>query len=134
MKEKYIKTESKEAIVEIHRLLRECVEYGNYLDWNFTKENLKKIDAYEKVISKEEYLTINKICQTFIFPAYWDEHYRELIFRKEFGSYNEEGVFVPNSEDSIERIVNIIYIECVELGKLIDDAFSKNWNLKWKFD
>ena len=54
MKEKYIKTESKEAIVEIHRLLRECVEYGNYLDWNFTKENLKKIDAYEKVISKEE--------------------------------------------------------------------------------
>ena len=134
MKEKYIETKSKENIVEIHRLLKECVEFGHFLDWNFTKENLKKIVEYKKIISNEEYLAIEKICQELIFPAYFDENFREFIFKKEFGDYNEEGAFVINSEDSIDRITSIIYIECVELGKRIDEAFSEIWNLKWKFD
>ena len=131
MNEKYIETKSKETIVKIHELLKECVEFGHFLDWDFTKENLKKIVEYKKMISNEEYLAIEKICQELIFPAYFDKNYREFIFKKEFGDYNEEGFFVINSEDSIDKMTSVLYRKCVELGKQIDRYFLVIRNLEF---
>lgn len=112
-------------------MLKECVEFGHFLDWDFTKENLKKIVEYKKTISNEEYLAIEKICQELIFPAYFDKNYREFIFKKEFGDYNEEGFFVINSEDSIDKMTSVLYRKCVELGKQIDRYFLVIWNLEF---
>ena len=70
IRRKKMNDKSKNAIVEIRNLLKECVEYGHYPNWDFTKEKLKKVASYEKKISKEEYLAVEKICQEVIFPTY----------------------------------------------------------------
>lgn len=122
---------SKNAIVEIRDLLKECVEYGHYPNWNFTKEKLKKIASYEKIISKEEYLVIEKICQEVIFPTYFDENYRKSFCEKELGNYNEGGFCSVNSEEDADRMVSAIYKKCVELCELIDRRFFEIWNLEF---
>jgi len=83
IRRKKMNDKSKNAIVEIRNLLKECVEYGHYPNWDFTKEKLKKVASYEKKISKEEYLAVEKICQEVIFPTYFDENYRKSFYEKE---------------------------------------------------
>lgn len=122
---------SKNAIVEIRNLLKECVEYGHYPNWDFTKEKLKKVASYEKKISKEEYLAVEKICQEVIFPTYFDENYRKSFYEKELENCNEEGFCSVNSEEDADRIASAIYKKCVELCELIDRRFFEIFNLEF---
>ena len=121
------KYRSGNVIVEIHKLMKECVNVENIQDWEFVRNNLKKIVAYKGCILEVEYSMIEEIFNEVIVPPFFDEHYFDFLNKKEFGSYDAEGNFVINSEESLKNMLVLLCERSIELERRIDEMFSQHW-------
>lgn len=121
-----IKINSKDAIGEIYNLLKESVIPENIRDLEFLKDTLEQIISYKNILSDEEYSEIEHIVNAVIIPPYLDENYFGYIYKKEFGAYNTEGEFVPNSKESFESMLDLIFVRSLRLSRQIDAIF-RDW-------
>ncbi len=122
----------KKAIIEIHRLLKDCIIFDNIEDREFICRNLNLIKDYKNDISEEMYLAVETFINETIKPIVYDTNYFDFMIREEFGDYNEEGHFVINSDRSLEMMIFILYERTLELGEKLDEFASKHLYLNIK--
>lgn len=114
------------SIVEIHKLLKECIVFDNIEDREFICKNINQIKDYKGVVSDEMYSAVESFIKDVIRPIVYDTNYFDFMIREEFGDYNEEGHFVINSERSLEMMIFLLYERTLELGEKLDDFASKH--------
>lgn len=120
-----LNNKEKIAIVEIHKLLKECIVFDNIEDREFICKNINQIKDYKGVVSDEMYSAVESFIKDVIRPIIYDTNYFDFMIREEFGDYNEEGHFVINSERSLEMMIFLLYERTLELGEKLDDFASK---------
>ncbi len=121
-----LNNKEKIAIVEIHKLLKECIVFDNIEDREFICKNINQIKDYKGVVSDEMYSAVESFIKDVIRPIVYDTNYFDFMIREEFGDYNEEGHFVINSEHSLEMMIFLLYERTLELGEKLDDFASKH--------
>ena len=131
MKEK-INSEGAKAIVEIHRLLKDCIIFGNIEDREFICKNLNLIKDYKNDIPQEMYSAVESFITETIKPIVYDTNYFDFMIREEFGNYDEKGHFVINSDRSLEMMIFLLYERTLELGEKLDEFASKHLYLNIK--
>lgn len=129
---KSVTNESAKAIVEIHRLLKDCIIFDNIEDREFICRNLNLIKDYKNDISDEMYSDIESFINEIIEPIVYDTNYFDFMIREDFGDYNEEGHFVINSDSSLEMMIFLLYERTIELGEKLDEFASKHLYLNIK--
>lgn len=132
MKNRKLNDEIAKDIVEIHRLLKECIIFDNIENREFICKNLNLIKDYKKDISAEMYSAVDDFIKETIRPIVYDTNYFDFMIREEFGEYNSEGHFVINSDCSLEMMIFLLYERTLELGEKIDEFASKHLYLNEK--
>lgn len=130
--DKNVKNEGEKAIVEIHRLLKECIIFDNIEDREFICRNLNLIKDYKSDISGEMYSAVETFINEEIKPIVYDTNYFDFMIREDFGDYNEEGHFVINSDRSLEMMIFLLYERTIELSEKLDEFASKHLYLNTK--
>ena len=121
------------AIVECHRLLKECLVFDNIENKEFICKNLNRLKDYRSKLSDEMYSHIEKFVEDIIKPIVYDVDYFDFIKREEFGSYNDKGHFVINSDCSLEMMIFLMYEHTLELNEQLEEFASKYLYLNvWK--
>lgn len=120
------------AIVDIHRLLKECIVFDNIEDREFICRNLNQIKKYKGVLSDEMYKAVDEFVEDIIKPIVYDTNYFDFMIREEFGEYNNEGHFVINSDRSLEMMIFLLYERTLELREQLDEFASKHLYLNIK--
>lgn len=126
IKKEKLNNEVAKAIVEIHRLLKECIVFDNIEDREFICRNINKIKDYKGVISDEMYSAVESFIKEVIRPIVYDANYFDFTLHEEFGDYNEEGHFVINSDRSLEMMIFLLYERTLELGERLDEFASQH--------
>lgn len=129
---KNVTNEGAKAIVEIHRLLKDCIIFENIEDREFICRNLNLIKDYKDDISEGMYSAVESFINETIRPIVYDTNYFDFMIRDDFGDYNEEGHFVINSDCSLEKMIFLLYERTIELGEKLDEFASKHLCLKIK--
>lgn len=120
------------AIVEIHRLLKDCIIFDNIENKEFICRNLNLIKDYKKDVSEEMYSAVESFINDEIKPIVYDMNYFDFLIRDDFGDYNKEGHFVINSDRSLEMMIFLLYERTIELGERLDEFASKYLYLNTK--
>lgn len=120
------------AIVEIHRLLKDCIIFDNIENREFICRNLNLIKSYKDDISEEMYSAVESFINHEIKPIVYDTNYFDFMIREEFGDYDEDGHFVINSDHSLEMMIFLLYERTLELGEKLDEFASKHLYLNIK--
>lgn len=132
MTDRELNNEVAKAIVEIYRLLKECIVFDNIEDREFICRNLNLIKEYKGIVSGEVYSAVEGFITDVIRPIVYDTNYFDFMIREEFGAYNEEGHFVINSDRSLELMIFLLYERTLELSKQLDEFASKHLYLNIK--
>lgn len=132
MKNKELNNEEAKAIVDIHRLFKECIVFENIEDREFICRNLNLIKDYKSVISDEMYSEVDEFIKDVIRPIVYDTNYFDFLIHDEYGEYNEEGHFVINSDSSLEMMIFLLYDRNLELSEQLDEFASKHLYLNTK--
>jgi len=117
------------AVVACYRLLKECIVFENIEDGEFICKNLNMIKEFRGMLSSEMYSHIEQFINDVIKPIVYDADYFAFLKRAEFGSLNEEGHFVINSDRSLEMMIFLLYEHTLELEKQLDEFASKYLNM-----
>ena len=120
------------AIVEIHRLLKDCIIFDNIENREFICRNLNLIKSYKDDISEEMYSAVESFINHEIKPIVYDTNYFDFMIHEEFGDYDEDGHFVINSDHSLEMMIFLLYERTLELGEKLDEFASKHLYLNIK--
>lgn len=120
------------AIVEIHRLLKDCIIFDNIEDKEFICRNLNLIKEYKKDVSEVMYSVVESFINDEIKPIVYDMNYFDFLIREDFGDYDEQGHFVINSDRSLEMMIFLLYERTIELGEKLDEFASKHLYLNSK--
>lgn len=113
-------------VVEIHKLLKECIDFDNIENADFIYKNLDLINSYKRVLSDKMCKQLDKFIEETIQPIIENEDYFSFLNREEFGSYNDEGTFVLNSEHSAKMMIALFFEHIIELDKKLDEFASKH--------
>ena len=114
------------ASAECHKLLKECISFDNIEDKELICKNLNRIKDYRSKLSDAMYSHIEKFVNETIKPIVYDVDYFNFLKRDEFGSYNDEGHFVINSDHSLEMMIFLMYEHTLELNVKLDEFVSKH--------
>ena len=123
MKDKMIMKSSE--IMACYKLLEECVSFIHIEDKEYICKNLNLIKEYKNDISKEAYSDIEKYVKDVIRPIVYDVDYFEFLRKPEYGSIDEKGHFVINSDRSLETIIFLMYDHTLELNKQLQEMISE---------
>ena len=129
---KNITEDGAKTIVEIHRLLKDCIVFENIEDREFICRNINLIKAYKKDVSEEMYSAVETFINDEIKPIVYDTNYFDFMIRENFGEYNDEGHFVIFSDSSLEMMIFLLYERTLELGEKLDEFASKHLYLNIK--
>lgn len=113
-------------VVEIHKLLKECIEFENIENSDFIYKNLNLINGYKKALSDEMCKQLDKFIEDTIQPIVDDDNYFSFLHSSEFGSFNDEGIFEINSEHSFKMIIALMCKHIIELDEKLDKFASKH--------
>lgn len=97
-----ISNEEAKAIVDIHRLLKDCIIFDNIEGREFISRNLNLIKDYKEDVSEEMYSAVESFINDEIKPIVYDTNYFDFMIHEEFGDYNEDGHFVINAKVNIK--------------------------------
>lgn len=128
-----IKDKEKKAVVEIHKLLKECLVFDNIEDREFICKNLNLIKDYKRDIPEEMYSAVEDFVNEIIKPIIFDTNYFDFMIHEDFGNYNKEGHFVINSERSLEMMIFLLYERTLELDEKLSEFASKHLYLNVKY-
>lgn len=112
-------------VVEIHKLLKACIDFDNIENDEFIYKNLNLINSYKIALSDKMCRQLDKFIEETISPIIDDEDYFSFLHTEEFGSYNDEGVFEINSEHSAKMIIALLCKHTIELDKKVDEFASE---------
>ncbi|MDD6571479.1 MAG: hypothetical protein PUF12_03715 [Thermoflexaceae bacterium] len=129
---KNITDDGAKAIVEIHRLLKDCIIFENIEDRALICKNINLIKDYKKDVPEEMYSAIETFINDEIKPIVYDTNYFDFMIHEDFGEYNDEGHFVINSDRSLEMMIFLLYERTLELGEKLDEFASKHLYLNIK--
>lgn len=115
-KEKYNNVEAK-AIINIYKLLEECIEFDNIGDRKLICENINKVKKYKGFVSDKMYSEIDAFIKNNIRPIAYDKNYFDFMIRDEYGQHIAENLFVINSEHSFEMMMLLLYEHTIELSE-----------------
>lgn len=101
--------ENKNDIFSCYKLVEKCVDFDHIEDKKYILKNLSMVKTYEKQVPNEFYSDIQTYIKNVIEPILYDEKYFLLLNRSEFGAYNEKGIFVINSEESLDKMIVEMY-------------------------
>lgn len=113
-------------VVEIHKLLKECIDFDNIENADFICKNLNLINSYKRALSDKMCKQLDKFIDETICPIIDDEDYFLFLNKEEFGSYNNEGIFELNSEHSAKMMIALFFEHIIELDKKLDEFASKH--------
>ena len=112
-------------VVEIHKLLKECIDFDNIENADFIYKNLDLINGYKKALSNKMCKQLDKFIEETIEPIIADEEYFSFLHSEEFGTYNKEGIFEINSEHSAKMMIALLCKHTIELDEKLDEFASK---------
>lgn len=112
-------------VVEIHKLLKECIDFDNIENADFIYKNLDLINSYKRALSDKICKHLDKFIEETIQPIIENEDYFSFLNREEFGSYNDEGIFEINSEHSAKMMIALLCKHTIELDEKLDEFASK---------
>lgn len=113
------------ALIECHILLNDCIKFENIENKELICKNLNMLKDYRDILPEEIYSQIEQFIKETIFPIVYDTDYFSFLKREEYGSYNEEGHFVINSERSLEMMIFLMYEHTLELSKKLTEFASE---------
>jgi hypothetical protein len=112
-------------IMACYKLLEECVSFEYIEDEQYICRNLNLIKDYKKVISQEVYADVEAYIEETIKPIVYDFDYFDFLKKPEYGSYNEQGHFVINSDSSLEMMIFGMYHHTLSLKEKLLEMMSK---------
>lgn len=112
-------------VMGCYKLLEECVSFEHIEDREFICRNLNLVKDYKKSISEEAYAEIEAFINEIIKPIVYDADYFDFLRKPEYGSYNEQGHFVINSDSSLEMIIFNMYHHTLSLNEKLLEMISK---------
>lgn len=112
-------------VVEIHKLLKECIDFDNIENADFIYKNLDLINSYKRALSDKICKQLDKFIEETIQPIIENEDYFSFLNREEFGSYNAEGIFEITSEHSAKMMIALLCKHTIELDEKLDEFASK---------
>lgn len=113
-------------VVEIHKLLKECIDFDNIENADFICKNLDLINSYKRALSDKMCKQLDKFIEETICPIIDDEDYFLFLNKEEFGSYNDEGIFEFNSEHSAKMMIALLCKHTIELDEKLDKFASEH--------
>lgn len=113
-------------VVEIHKLLKECVAFDNIKNiGDIICKNLNLVNGYKIALPDEICKPLNMFIEETIEPIIDDEDYFSFIHGEEFGTYNDKGIFKINSEHSAKIMIALLCKHSIELDKKVDEFASE---------
>ncbi len=113
------------VVVEIHKLLKECIDFDNIENADFIYKNLNLVNSYKRALSDKICKPLDKFIEETIEPIIEDEDYFSFIHGEEFGAYNDEGIFEINSEHSAKMMIALMCKHTIELDEKVDKFASE---------
>lgn len=115
----------KPDIMACYKLLEECISFDHIEDRENICKNLREIKYYREDVSEEAYKEIEAFIEEMIKPIVYDVNYFDFLNKTEYGVYDENGHFVINSEESLDRILFEMYNHTFSLNeKLLKMMFK----------
>ena len=122
---KVIKNKCDNIKKEIYLILKNCIRFETIENKQIVKKGLSKVNKYLERLPKEEANDIAGFIEEVIKPILYNPHYFDFLQRKEFGTFDEEGRFEINSEESLDMMIFLMYQRVLELNGTLDSfAFS----------
>ncbi|MCM1285799.1 MAG: hypothetical protein NC213_04085 [Acetobacter sp.] len=112
-------------VVEIHKLLKECIDFDNIENADFIYKNLNLVNGYKIALPDEICKPLDMFIKETIEPIIEDEDYFSFIHGEEFGTYNDEGIFAINSEHSAKMMIVLLCKHTIELDEKLDKFASE---------
>lgn len=107
------------------KLLVDCVKFENIENEEYICRNLNLVKDYKQSVPAEAYAEVEAVVEGLIKPLVYDFDYFSFLCRPEFGSRNEEGHFVINSDSSLESMIFLLYEHSLNLQDEIRKRLTK---------
>lgn len=112
-------------IMGCYKLLEECISFEHIEDKEYICRNLNLIKDYKGSIPDKAFGEIEDFVNEVIKPIVYDADYFEFLRKPEYGSRNEQGHFVINSDSSLEMIIFNMYHHTLSLNERLLEMISK---------
>lgn len=123
---------NKDAEYSVYLLLKDCLEYTHIRDKEFICRNISMLYDYKHELSSDVYSKIEAFVDDVIKPILFDFNYFDFLIKDEFGSYNNEGHFIINSNCSLEMMMFMLNAHSYELIKKLDEFAKTQLKIQFK--
>ena len=107
------------------KILVDCVKFEHIENAEYILRSLTLVKDYKELISEEAYKEVEGVVEEYIKPLVYDFDYFQFLCRPEFGTRNEEGHFVINSDSALETMIFLLYEHALNLQEVIQKRFNK---------
>lgn len=96
---------TKQCIFDCYCLMKDCVSFEHIEDFEFVNSSFESINRFKIALPSEIYAKIDEFVTQTLHPIIDDPNFFSSTIAPEFGEKNAAGVFVINSEDSCNNII-----------------------------
>lgn len=117
---------NKQCIYDCYNLMRDCIDFEHIEDSEFICTTFRSIQQYRIALPPELYKHINDFVTYTLHPIVNDPNFFSATKLPEYGSFNKDGSFEINSEDSLKKIIAIMFQICSDMEYKVD-SFTKQY-------
>lgn len=118
---------NKVVLEECYSLIKDAIH--NYNNVEIVSVKVFQIKEYKNKLPKDMYIKIEQFIGDVIDPLIYDIDYFSFLKKEQYGSYNENGHFIVNSDSSLEMILFNKYFHIQELLEKLNEFFKEEFNL-----
>lgn len=111
---------NKQCIYDCYCLLQDCVA-ENIMDKNYVASAFNKIEQYKIALPSNLYERIHNFMEEHLSPIIEDPNFFSSLLSTESGYFNDEGVFVINSEEGRNKMFFALLKISIDLKQKIND-------------
>lgn len=104
--------------------MRDCVDFEHIEDSEYICSTFSRIRRYRVALPPDLYERINDFVLDTLHPIVNDPDFFSATKLPEYGSFNKEGSFVINSDESFNKIIAIMCQISIDMERKID-AFAE---------
>lgn len=112
-------------IAQCYMLLADCISFNHIEDDQFILNNLEYAKDLYRRFADDFRSEIEEFINTTILPIVENSSYFSFLHKTEYGSYNENGNFEINSEESLDMIIAELYHHTITLNEKLLKLFAK---------
>lgn len=99
---------NKQCIYDCYNLMMDCVDFEHIEDSEFICSTFRSIERYKVALPPDLYEQINDFVTYILHPIVDDPDFFSATKLPEYGSFNEDGSFEINSDESLNKIITIM--------------------------